>query len=1522
MLKLWARLAILVKKRVRDSIIAKIALVLSLVVVFCTTYLLILPALTISTGNSSSVFQSSDGASSQVESTTNDSQKENNQTEASSQASPTESSQEKKDMSQAGTLTAETSDVTVTVSYEGDTFTEPVQLKAKPVSDTTAIDNKLTSLLSESKQSLSQAHSYDISFITDGGKEVEPSKDVKVSMAFKNDLSTSDDKQAGWKLYHFVDNDVNQVQDLTESTDTDIKENGDGAVESVDFKSNTFSTYTLAGVTYADFSGYLTGYSFDTNSTKLDLATNQVTTKLTLDFTNLSQADLVKRNDYYLSLPESVIVNTSEEYNVLDHSGNKAGTFHFHQDEKGRYYMLIHFNNDYVNKLAPGTSIDGDLYYDMTLKSIAQEKNGDYVADFSDKVHVTITEQNITKNYDINTKKKSELKYEGDTPYITYTVTVDSLNGTPSTIDVNDAISDFSSLQKLGIAIDGVDNISVKKSTYTGSSGNVTKTEDVSATPKFDKSKGKWSLNLPQLTSGGIASNGQAIGHFYTITYRYKLSGLKVGSMVSVKNEVTATSKTNDNDKVSKSSSSEVTLKLNDIKKTGKYDDKTGLITWKITVNPDGNDIGGATLKDDLFKDATSITVALKDGSSASGTFRYYDSNNKQLDDNIKDFSKVAYIRFSGQKGKKSNTKSYVITYTTKATNLEWGQNQIRNNAILDDDGDQTSDEETVTVPGSSSGSGSESGTGSNTGGLSKSVVGEKDGLDSDTKIITWKVTITMPSSGVIKAVDANGDKTKFRDYLKDPYNQKFEHHWYTKAQLKVLYQKLVKVFGKEGFTLEARQPNYGPYTDYKNLDDSTHYSEFQIELTKDFTSSQKEVSFQYDSTAKFDNRQIVSNEITSEGSSASADFSPKVLKMDGDGNPGTTTKTSEDGIVTWKIKVNLASALNAKSMTITDTLPDGVSLTGLTYGKYNGLVTASLKGGKITGGDDSWGTKNISLSGKISGNKIILDFKSTNSDTLVNNIAGDKDFWITVTTTYNNVPEVGKKVTANLTNTVTVSVDGKAYDSDDQTQIVTIGKDNPGSPSEGSDSTKISKVQTGETNNQNYDTSGKGSVNTDSVGYTHVLNYSVDINSQAEDLASGSDTLTLTDTIEYYKEHVTYTLLQSSVVLYDANGNVVPNSAWSWTYKDVAQLKDYPTHTRYGIITVTLPDSGHYTLKYNYQISDASDGSWLEAKNTAKLEGVNKGTSETTTNYQYLEQSGGGNVYSKGTYTLTKVDEKNFGITLPGAEFKVYQYGNDKKAIATYTTDKNGEIHITNSDSKQKYQYEAVYYVVETKAPAGYEDPKNPTKYYFTYSKVNTNLDFVPIELKGKVKDLSNDPGLDLVPNKKIKQTNLTVKKEWLRADGSKTERSDGSITYNLIQVATDSQGNSTETVYKSGETLTHDDDWTRTYKGLPVSGKNAAGNEVDYKYYVRETPVSGYDTSYSNGETPPDNPKPSIMATDSSNGQITIKNKAQKQYNLPETGGSGVKMHYLLGAVLVLLTTGLIILKAYKTYQAGGDS
>ncbi|WP_270743678.1 hypothetical protein [Streptococcus infantarius] len=981
MLKLWARLAILVKKRVRDSIIAKIALVLSLVVVFCTTYLLILPALTISTGNSSSVFQSSESASSQVESPTDDSQKENNQTEASSQASLTDSSQEKKDMSQAGTLTAETSDVTVMVSYEGDTFTEPVQLKVKPVSDTTAIDNKLTSLLSESKQSLSQAHSYDISFITDGGKEVEPSKDVKVSMAFKNDLSTSDDKQAGWKLYHFVDNDVNQVQDLTESTDTDIKETSDGSVESVDFKSNTFSTYTLAGVTYADFSGYLTGYSYNEKSVQEDLSTEELSVLLHLDF-KINPKDVAKEKHYYLALPDDTAIGKdlklSTEYTGRDNNNTDAFKYQFKKDDSsGKYYLLISFLDSYVAGMGQGVQSTGYIDYEAVFGLTHRTSHDSYTVKFSDGVTIEIPPEKVTKNYDLSTSKTGKVSYDGDTPYIDYTVTVDSKYGTPGNIDLTD------SLTADGVSIADVTNVSITKSTYTGDTSHVTGTETVSTKPNFDKANKKWSLTLPQLVSGGTDSNGNPIGHFYTITYRYKIADLTAGNTVQVNNTIKAVSK-NDQDKREASSSTSVTLKLNDIKKSGKYDKKTGKITWTITVNPDGNDIGGATLKDDFFKKAESIEVTLKDGSSASGTYRYYDSNNK-LDDNITDFSKVSYIRFSGQKGKKSNTKTYVITYTTDAKNSSWNKKTVTNTVTLDDDGYKTLSSAKPSVSGD--------------GNLEKTSLGENDTSDTGVKKLSWQTKIIMPASGVIEK------GTNFRDFLTDPWNQNSEVHWYTKAQLQDLYKKLVKIFGDSQFTLEARQNSWGGYTNYEDLDSNTKYTEFQIILTDDFKSS-KNIVLQYQSTAKLNGNANIDfwNTISSADHSSQAKYhhtdNSNVIKMDGDENHATTKKTSTDGVVTWKVKVNLSD--DAKTMTVTDNLPNGVHLTGLVFGRHYSQTPVTISGNNISAltGQYEWGATNMKVDGTISSDNVVtLNFSTTDGRTLKQSIGDNNDFWLTYTT-------------------------------------------------------------------------------------------------------------------------------------------------------------------------------------------------------------------------------------------------------------------------------------------------------------------------------------------------------------------------------------------------------------------------------------------------------------------------------------------------------------------------------------------
>lgn len=644
---------------------------------------------------------------------------------------------------------------------------------------------------------------------------------------------------------------------------------------------------------------------------------------------------------------------------------------------------------------------------------------------------------------------------------------------------------------------------------------------------------------------------------------------------------------------------------------------------------------------------------------------------------------------------------------------------------------------------------------------------------------------------------------------------------------------------------------------------------------------------------------------------------------MDGDENHATTKKTSTDGVVTWKVKVNLSD--DAKTMTVTDNLPNGIHLTGLVFGRHYSQTPVTISGNNISAltGQYEWGATNMKVDGTISSDNVVtLNFSTTDGRTLKQSIGDNNDFWLTYTTAYDKLPEAGKKVTDTLTNTVSVLVDGnKDYGSDSQTQIITFGKDK-----------QVVKpiTKTGSWDNTN-----------------RVLHYSLSINQEAEDLVDGTDKLTLTDVMSIYGTDISLALNQASVKLYYADSNQeVPSSDWSWKVSSTDDGWGNLTST----LTISLKDETAYKLKYDYTLikknPDLTATYW--PKNTATLSGVSEGSTDTTTAVAWQRIGTDAGIDTEHAYVINKVDSSNYAKGLEGAVFTVYKADGDcddsnDEVVGEYVSDENGHISISKtlmeagkcyqvyvpflgwitvgwSDARENFEDNQMYYFKETSAPAGYELPENPDRYYFYYAPdLCDTYDEYYKKIYGAV-NLAKTNGTAFVENKKIKQTNLTVKKEWLRADGTKTERSDGSITYDLIQVATDSQDNSTETVYKSGETLTHDDDWTRTYKGLPVSGKNTLGNEVDYKYYVRETPVSGYDTSYSNGSETSTNPI--VMATDSSDGQITIKNKAQKQYNLPETGGSGVKMHYLFGAALVLLTTGLIILKAYKTYQAGGDS
>lgn len=1499
MKKLRFELTKLIKKRVKDSIIAKIALVLAVFIVFCTTYLLILPALTVSTGSSSSVIQSTENSSSvadesrQDESSSEASQEANNQTESSESAANT--TDEAADMVAAGTLSAETSEVTVTVTYEDNTFSEPVTLKVNSVSDTSAINDKLTSELSKTKQSLSQAYSYDISFVTASGEEVEPSKDVNVSLAFKNAVGSSD-LQSGWKLYHFVDNDINNVEDLTNKSDTTINQDSSDSATGVEFKSDSFSTYTVAGVTYADFSDYLTDYSYDESSVQEDLSTEELTISLKLSF-KINQTNLASEKNYYLVLPDDTSIGDDitigTEYTGRDSSNIDAFKYKFIKDDStGKYYVLVTFLDSYVSGMGSGVESTGYINYEAIFGLTRKNDDGGYTVVYSDDVKVEVPAEDITKNYDLTTSKTGTVSYDEDTPYITYTITVDSKYGTPGNIDLTDTLT------ASGISIDSVDNVSITKSTYAGSTSNITRTETVSKSPTFDTANGTWSLTLDQLTSGGTDSAGNVIGHFYTITYRYKIADLTAGEDVKVSNTVNAVSK-DGSDKRETSSSTSVDLKLNEVKKSGKYDSSTGKITWTITVNPNGNDIAGAILKDSFLSEASDLTI------SPSNGYRIYNTSGGYWDGN--DTSDIAYIRFTGKK----NTKSYTITYTTNVTDTGWSSSHVKNTVILDDDGnfdttdDQTKDSSNPSIPGS--------------GDLTKNFVSESDTGDSDVKTISWQTNITMPDSGVIEK------GTTFRDILTDPYNQNSEIHWYSKSQLQDLYTQLIGVFGEGNFTLKARQKSSGAYTNYVDLDNSVNYTEFMITLTSDFKST-RDVSFQYTSTAKLSGGATLDfrNKITSGDHSSQVDYhytdNPNVIKMDGNENPATSTITSKDGIIVWKVKVNLSD--DATSMTVTDTLPSGVSLSGLTYGQHWGQIYAGISGSSITGGENDWGTYNINLTGSISDDNVVtLNFSTIDGQTLKNNIGGNNDFWLTFTTFYDNFPEEGTIITDTLTNMVSVIVDGdQDYGSDSQTQNLTIGK-------EKTETTPMTKTGTWDNINR-------------------ALHYSLSINPNADDLIDGTDELTLTDVLTFYGTDISVALNQSSVKLYYADsGEEVPTSEWSW--KVSSTDNGWGTHT--STLTVKFKDATAYTFAYDYTVSkeNSTISNTYWPTNTATLSGISSGTTKTTTEVAWSKIGTDAGIDTEKAYTINKVDSSNYGKGLSGAIFTVYKYDGDcndcnDEVVATYTTDENGHITISKSNfnstttsntiirivipflgvvsisqpnSTSGFENGTFYYFKETSAPPGYDLPENPKKYYFYYDSSGW---LQPTGVLQDAVNLAKDNGFVYIENEKTKAVNLTVNKKWFTADGDETEHSDGSIIYDVIQVATNECGDSTETIYKSNETLTHDDNWTRTYSELPVSGKDNCGNKVNYTYYVKEHAVSGYDTSYSNSNG--DSSTNAVdMAIASDSAEITIENTAQKQYALPETGGNGTQWYYITGAIVSLLTLSLLIFKIYKRYQMG---
>ena len=82
----------------------------------------------------------------------------------------------------------------------------------------------------------------------------------------------------------------------------------------------------------------------------------------------------------------------------------------------------------------------------------------------------------------------------------------------------------------------------------------------------------------------------------------------------------------------------------------------------------------------------------------------------------------------------------------------------------------------------------------------------------------------------------------------------------------------------------------------------------------------------------------------------------------------------------------------------------------------------------------------------------------------------------------------------------------------------------------------------------------------------------------------------------------------------------------------------------------------------------------------------------------------------------------------------------------------------------------------------------------------------------------------------------------------------------------------------------------WSTLLSGLPVKGKNDKGETVYYTYRVEEVGNNNYDVTYVNNDG-------------IANGTITIKNQISDNpsYELPKTGGTGIKWFATVGTILM---------------------
>ena len=414
----------------------------------------------------------------------------------------------------------------------------------------------------------------------------------------------------------------------------------------------------------------------------------------------------------------------------------------------------------------------------------------------------------------------------------------------------------------------------------------------------------------------------------------------------------------------------------------------------------------------------------------------------------------------------------------------------------------------------------------------------------------------------------------------------------------------------------------------------------------------------------------------------------------------------------------------------------------------------------------------------------------------------------------------------------------------------------------------------------------------------THQANYTLCINPRAEDLAPGSDTLELTDTMESeYFGKTGMELMLDSIKVYEyilqdgdwVKGNEVKDSVRVEKVEETASTRKYK---------FILPDEKALVLEYSYKMNPGNLASDMAVKNTATLAGKIVG------NQVSVKSDSASATVHNAVLTVSKTDSAtNLAITASPATFAIYHYNKISTGwdfIRSENTGSNGSFDLTFAQSPATGSPQLVtgdlYKLVETAAPADYALDETPR--YFIWNNNATDDDKKAAALTTATGTtvpegvttanisflgVNGDRATMAIPNK---QNCLTLRKIWYGIGNDTIEAPVDEIQVQLYR-------------YKDGTT------------------KKISSLESGYHYYVEELGTDSgalifYEVKYSE----------SNATGVTGGGTITITNKQKPSYELPATGAAGTPPYTAAGALImgIALMLGYLINK--RSHLRGGDN